>query len=73
MNSVTITITDQPDGNVNIGLDFGEAFDADSNAHSMATVLVQSVLANAQSFKQIEDTAPEANVEPSRIITGSAK
>lgn len=69
MNTATITITDQPDGNVNIGLDFGDAFDPESNAHGMATVLVQSVLQNAKSFAAIEDTAPEANVEPSRIIT----
>lgn len=68
MKTATIIITDQPDGNVNIGLDFGDAFDADSNAHSMATVLVQSVLQNAKSFTAIEDTAPEANVEPSRIV-----
>ena len=69
MKTATITITDQPDGNVNIGLDFGDAYDQDSNAHAMAGVLVQSVLANAKSFTAVEDTAPEANVEPSRIIT----
>jgi hypothetical protein len=71
MKTVTLTLSDTEDGNVNMGLDFGEAFDPESNAHAMATVLAQSVLANANSYKQIEDTAPEARVEPSRIITAN--
>ena len=70
MKTATITITDQADGNVTIGIDFGDAPDKDSNAHAMAVVLVESVLKNAKSFTAIEDTAPEVNVEPSRIITG---
>jgi len=69
MAKATITIEDNADGTINIGAYFGEAIDDESNAHGMAQVLLQSVLANAKTFQTLEDTAPEHNVEPSRIIT----
>ena len=35
----------------------------------MAMVLLESVLRNAKNYQTIEDTVPDVNVEPSRIIT----
>lgn len=68
MASATITISDNDDGTLNVGAEFGEAIENDSQAHQMAQVLLNSILTNAQNFTTIEDTAPEVNVEPSRII-----
>ena len=65
----TIFIEDNAEGSVNIGADFGDAVDESSPAHGMAMVLLESVLRNAKTYQTIEDTAPEHNVEPSRIIT----
>lgn len=69
MASVTITLNDNDDGTLNVGADFGPAIDDNSQAHGMAQVLLNSILTNAKNFTTIEDTAPEVNVEPSRIIT----
>lgn len=69
MAAVSIQISDNADGTLNVGADFGEAIDNDSQAHQMAQVLLNSILTNAQNFTTIEDTVPEVNVEPSRIIT----
>lgn len=68
MPKATITIEDNPDGTLNVGADFGDAIDKQSQAHGMATVLLESILSNAKTYKAVEDTAPEVNVEPSRII-----
>lgn len=69
MPKATITIEDNDEGSVNIGADFGDAVDENSQAHGMAMVLLQSILANAKTYQALEDTVPEHNVEPSRIIT----
>lgn len=69
MPKATITIEDNEQGSVNIGADFGDAVDESSQAHGMAMVLLESVLRNAKTYQAIEDTVPEHNVEPSRIIT----
>lgn len=68
MASVTITLSDNPDDTLNVGADFGLAIDENSQAHQMAQVLLNSILTNAANYKTLEDTAPECNVEPSRII-----
>jgi len=68
MASVTITIDDSENGQVNVSADFGDAIDDNSQAHAMVQVLLESILKNAKSYQTIEDTAPEHNVEPSRII-----
>lgn len=68
MSTATITIEDNPDGTLQVGADFGEAVNESSQAHSMAMVLLESVLKNAKTYQAIEDTAPEHNIEPSRII-----
>lgn len=71
MATATITISDNTDGTegVNMGLDFGDAIDENSQAHSMIIVLAESVLKNANHYKKIEDTAPAVDIEPSLIIT----
>jgi len=69
MAKVTIFIEDEPSGTLQVGADFGEAIDDNSQAHQMGQVLLESVLKNAKSYQTVEDTAPEHNVEPSRIIT----
>lgn len=69
MPKATIFIEDNETGGVNVGADFGDAIDESSQAHGMAMVLLQSVLTNAKSYQTIEDTVPDVNVEPSRIIT----
>ena len=68
MASASITITDDGES-VTVSADFGDAIDDASQAHGMAMVLLESVLKNAKTYQTIEDTAPEVNVEPSRIIT----
>lgn len=70
MAEATLTLTDDPvTGKVDMTVEFGDAFDKSSQAHAMISVLVESVLNSANSYQQIEDTAPEVNVEPSKIIT----
>ena len=69
MPKATIFIEDNESGGVNVGADFGEAIDDNSQAHGMAMVLLESVLRNAKNYQTIEDTVPDVNVEPSRIIT----
>ena len=68
MASASITITDDGES-VTVSADFGERVEAESQAHQMVSVLLESILGNAKTYQTIEDTAPEANVEPSRIIT----
>lgn len=68
MAKATIFIEDAEDGTLTIGADFGDAIDNESQAHGMAMVLLESVLKNAKTYSTVEDTAPEVNVEPSRII-----
>lgn len=68
MAKATIFIEDSEDGTMTVGADFGDAIDNDSQAHGMAMVLLESVLKNAKTYSTVEDTAPEVNVEPSRII-----
>ena len=69
MSEATLTLTDLPDGNITVSVNYGLDIDRGSKAHNMATVLLESVLSSSQTFKQIEDTVPELDVEPSRIIT----
>lgn len=69
MAKVTIFIEDEPSGSIQVGADFGDAIDDNSQAHAMGQVLLESILKNAKSYQTVEDTAPEHNVEPSRIIT----
>lgn len=69
MAKATIFIEDNQDGTLNVGADFGDAIDDASQAHQMAQVLLNSILTNAKTYQTLEDTAPEHNVEPSRIIT----
>lgn len=69
MASASITLTDDPvTGKLDMSVEFGDAFDEKSQAHSMLAVLVESVLGNARSFQKIEDTAPEIDLEPSKIV-----
>ena len=68
MAKATIFIEDSEDGTLTVGADFGDAIEDTSQAHGMAMVLLESVLKNAKTYQTIEDTAPEVNVEPSRII-----
>ena len=70
MSKATIWLEDDEEtGQITISADFGDAVDENSQAHGMAMVLVESVLRNAKNYTTIEDTAPEVNIEPSRIIT----
>ena len=69
MSLATITIKDNDDGTLQVGADFGKEYNQESQAHGMAMVLLESVLKNAKNYQTIEDTAPEVNIEPSRIIT----
>jgi len=68
MPKVTITLEDEDDGNVNIGADFGDFVEQTSQAHQMGIVLLESVLRSSKSYTKIEDSAPDINVEPSKII-----
>lgn len=68
MAAVTLTLTDNEDGTMNVAADFGEKFEESSQAHQAGQVLLHSVLSTAKNFQAIEDTAPECKVEPSRII-----
>jgi len=69
MSKASITIEDSPDGTIQVSADFGDEINQDSQAHAMVGVLLESVLKNAKRYTTVEDTAPEMNVEPSRIIT----
>ena len=64
----SITLTDD-NGRVFVDYNFGEKLDETSLAHGMGVTLLKSVLASAPNYKTIEDTAPEVNVEPNRIIS----
>lgn len=68
MPKATIFIEDNAEGSVNVGADFGDAVDEQSQAHGMAMVLLQSILTNAKTYTALEDTVPDVNVEPSKII-----
>jgi hypothetical protein len=69
MATVTITLTDdETPGHVIIGGDFGSEIDPKSQAHSMGLVLLESTLTSAKSYTTIEDTAPDVNVEPPRVV-----
>lgn len=68
MASASITITDQPDGTIKITASYGEAIDESSQAQSVVSVLLESVLGMAKTYQAIEDTATSVKVEPSRII-----
>lgn len=72
MAAITLTLTDNEDGTMNVAADFGEKFEEASQAHQAGQVLLHSVLSTAKNFKAIEDTAPECKVEPSRIIIPGA-
>lgn len=66
----TITIEDDPStGQVTVGADFGAELDPKSQAHGMIYQLLQAVLGTAKTFTKVEDTVPELDPEPSRIIT----
>lgn len=69
MAKATLTIEDQPDGTVTVQADFGETYDQESQAHGMIVTLAESVLRIAKTYTTIEDTAPEADIEPTKIIT----
>ena len=70
MSAVTITLTDNEDGTIMVGADFGDAISDDSTAHQMALVLLESVLKQSKTYAKIEDTVPQVDVEPKVIITG---
>lgn len=76
MSAASITITDdEVTGQVTISTDFGEKLDEASQAHQMVYVLLQSVLKNAKTVTQIEDTAGDLAGQPatpSLIITQGA-
>ncbi|MDI1347914.1 hypothetical protein [Aquabacterium sp.] len=71
MAQVTITLTDELNGQVNVAADFGEAVVDDSQAHGMGQQLLQAILGSAERYTTVEDTAPDTNVEPPRIITAT--
>lgn len=68
MAQASITIYDDADGKITVAADFGEAFEINSQAHQMISVLLESVLGNAKNYQKIEDTAPELDAEPSKIV-----
>ena len=69
MAQASITLSDDPvTGQVDMSVQFGDAFDETSQAHAMLSVLVESVLNSAKTFQKIEDTVPEVDLEPSKII-----
>ena len=70
MAQASITIADDPEtGQVTVSADFGDAVDHESQAHGMVYELLKAVLGTAKKFTRIEDTAPELDAEPSRIMT----
>lgn len=69
LRSATLTITELPTGGVNMEVDFGDEFDPKSQAHGLVAQLAEAVLGTAKHYSQVEDTAPEVDIEPSRIIT----
>jgi hypothetical protein len=68
MGTCTITLTDDGNGSVLVDYTFGDAVDEKSLAHGMGITLLKSVLASAKNFTTIEDTAPEVDVEPNRVV-----
>lgn len=69
MATASITISDDPNGQVTVSADFGDKVEADSQAHGMVMQLLEAVLGTAKTYTKVEDTAPEHNAEPQRIIT----
>lgn len=70
MATFVLTLTDdEATGQVTVEGNYGDAYVPDSQAHGMGEALLNSILANANHYTEIEDTAPESQVEPSRIIT----
>ena len=69
LRRATLTITDLATGGVNMEADFGDGYDAKSQAHGVIAQLAEAVLGTAKHYTRVEDTAPEVDVEPSRIIT----
>jgi len=71
MATASITIADDGES-VTVSADFGDKVEPEAQAHQMVLVLLvllESILGNVKRYETIEDTAPEHNVEPSRIIT----
>lgn len=69
MAQASITISDDPvTGQVDMSVQFGDAYDETSQAHAMIATLVESVLGTAKTFRKIDDTVPEVDLEPSKII-----
>ena len=69
MAEATLTLTDDPaTGQVTMEVNFGDAFDEQSKAHSMLKILAESVLNSANNYQKLDDTVPDVDVEPSRII-----
>jgi hypothetical protein len=70
MAQASITITDdQTTGELTVSADFGDKIDETSRAHGMVMQLLEAVVGTAKTFTKIEDTVPEVDAEPSRIIT----
>lgn len=72
MAAVTINLVDDPEtGQVTVSADFGDAIEDTSQAHGMGQQLLQAILGSAKNYTTVEDTAPDTNVEPSKIILPS--
>lgn len=69
MATFTLTLTDDDCGSVTMTAEYGEAVDPSSKAHAMGNELQKAILQSARAFEEIEDTAPDTNVEPARVIT----
>jgi hypothetical protein len=71
MASASITITDDPNGKVEVSADFGLEIDQQSHAHGLVYALLQSVLSSSKNVTEVEDTAGDMNGEsalPNKII-----
>ena len=69
MAQASITITDDPvTGQVDMKVEFGDSYDETSQAHAMIATLVESVLGTAKTFRRVDDTVPELDLEPSKLI-----
>lgn len=70
MARASITIEDDPaTGQVTVSADWGDELDPKSQAHGMVYQLLQAVLGTAKTFTKVEDTVPEVDPEPNRVIT----
>lgn len=67
MSKASITIEDADD-TVIVSADFGDEVDQDSQAHGMVMTLLESVLRTAKTYTSVEDTIPEVDVEPGKIV-----